>query len=300
MTWRDLEPWAPVLSAVGAYLVLEHVDVGMQPDPRARPTDRLAVWELVVTGSVVAWIVLAGVGARLLRDPSAAVPGVASWWHVVRRGKRYFAAVYGAVAFPLIFMVLADLGNPTILIGQQWKNALLHVVGAAAILPLLIVIKQVKLQAQDGGAWSPPADAIARMTASRRSLHVATAALGAIIALAVIGTGALRDAVAGAGLDPLPDTFVLVYGAWYTGVLAAIYLDAFAAVERRARDILEGAAELPAPSVGSAQAFSAAVALRAELAQQLGLGGDARQNLEGLVVVMSPLIGAILTRLGGL
>ena len=54
------------------------------------------------------------------------------------------------------------------------------------------------------------------------------------------------------------------------------------------------------PTGESAEAFSASVALRTTLGQELGLGGDARKNLEGLVVVMSPLIGAILTRLGGL
>ena len=297
MTLRYLERAAPVLAAIGAYVLLEGIDIGAEPE--ATPDDRLAVWELVMTASVVAWTVLAGVGARMLRDPEA-VTGVMSWRRVVGSAKGYFAAVYGAVAFALVFMGLTGVGNPTILTGQQWKNVVLHLVGAVAILPLLVVVKQIHAQAQDPGSWSPTAVSIARIGAMRRSLHVATAAVGAIIALAVIGTGALRDAVASAGLEPLPDTFVLVYGAWYTGVLAAIYLHAFGAVEHRARRIVDDAAPLRDPTGESADAFSASVALRTTLGQELGLGGDARKNLEGLVVVMSPLIGAILTRLGGL
>jgi hypothetical protein len=297
VTLRYVERAAPVLAAIGAYVLLEGVDIGAEPE--ATPDERLAVWELVMTASVVAWTVLAGVGVRMLRDPEAAT-GVTSWRRVVGSAKGYFAAVYGAVAFPLVFVGLTGIGNPTILTGQQWKNVVLHLIGGAAILPLLVVVKQIHAQAQDSGTWSPTAASIARIGAMRRSLHVATAAVGAIIALAVIGTGALRDAVASVGLEPLPDTFVIVYGAWYTGVLAAIYLHAFGAVEHRARRILDDAAPLRDPTGESADAVSASVALRTVLGQELGLGGDARKNLEGLVVVMSPLIGAILTRLGGL
>jgi hypothetical protein len=204
------------------------------------------------------------------------------------------------VAFPLVFMGLTGLGNTTILAGQQWKNVLLHLVGAVAILPLLIIVKQIELDADDDAAWSPGAHTIARISRLRRSLHIATAALGAIVALAVIGTGALRDAVAAADVEPVPDTLVLVYGAWYTAVVAAIYLPAFGAIERRATRMLDEVARLPDPDPATAETFSERVAFRAEVAQQLGLGGNARQNLEGLVVVMSPLIGAVLTRLGGL
>ena len=299
MTVRHVERAAPLLGAIAAYVVLEVVNVGMQPDPDARPDGRLAVWELVVTASVVVWIVLGVFGARMLRDLET-VPDVTSWRRIVGRASGYFAAVYGAVAFPLVFMGLTGLGNPTILAGQQWKNVVLHLAGAIAILPLLIVVKQIELHAHDDAAWSPGAHTIARISRLRRSLHLATAALGAIVALAVIGTGALRDAVAAAHLEPMPDTLVLVYGAWYTGVVAAIYLPAFGAIERQATRILDEVAQLPDPSPASAQKFSERVAYRAQVAQQLGLEGNARQNLEGLVVVMSPLIGAVLTRLGGL
>ncbi len=54
--------------------------------------------------------------------------------------------------------------------------------------------------------------------------------LGAIIALAVVATGALRNAVEVAKLDPLPETFVVLYGAWFTAILGAIYLYVFGAL----------------------------------------------------------------------
>jgi hypothetical protein len=127
---------------------------------------------------------------------------------------------------------------------------------------------------------------------------MATASLGTIIALAVIATGALQHAVQAAKLSPLPESFVLVYGGWFTGVLAAIYLYVFTALERRARSIREKAAPLPQPDIASAEAFAASTKLRNELTQLLELGGDPRKNLEGLVAVLSPLVGALLSLAG--
>jgi hypothetical protein len=60
----------------------------------------------------------------------------------------------------------------------------------------------------------------------RRYLRTATASLGAIIALAVLATGALRNAVAAAQLTALPEAYVLLYGAWFTLIVAGVYLSA--------------------------------------------------------------------------
>jgi len=79
----------------------------------------------------------------------------------------------------------------------------------------------------------------------RRYLRTATASLGTIIALAVMTSGALNHAVEAAELIPLPESFVLVYGARFSGVLAAIYLYVFTALEGRARAIMARAATLP-------------------------------------------------------
>ncbi len=95
-------------------------------------------------------------------------------------------------------------------------------------------------------------------------------------------------------------TTAIVYGAWFTGVLAAIYLHVFTALDGRARSVLERAAPLPDPNLGAAEAFATGTKLRGELSAELELGGDPRKNLEGLIAVLSPLGGALLTRLGGL
>ena len=119
---------------------------------------------------------------------------------------------------------------------------MLHALAAVAILPWLVALERIRLAARDKDAN------IERIRVLRADLKSATAALGGMIAVAVILTGALREAVAEAGKTPSPDAYVLVYGAWLTAVLAAIYVRAFGAIQRRARSIMDRAVPLPDPA----------------------------------------------------
>lgn len=282
---------APLLG-LAAFAVLEWVDWGADRDPRASGgADELAVWEFLVTASVVAWAVLAGLGLRLLHDVGELVER--------RRRETVLFVLYVYVAIAIV-LIAGGLRNPFVMAGQDWKVPLLHVVAGIANLPLLLVLKRIQLQASDAAGWSTTARDLERLRFLRRCTQTATAALGLVIALAVIATGALREATAAAQLTPVPDTFVLVYGAWFTGVVAAVYLHVFGALEARGRWMLDQIAPLPDVVPESTEAFLTTRALRHELAGELELGGDPRRNLEGLLAVLAPLVAALLTRLGGL
>jgi hypothetical protein len=272
---RILLAAAPLGLAVFAIVTL--VEVGDKPGPNAGPlTD---VWELMVAGSVVLWTALASVGVRRLES-------------LPRRDVRGFlAAVYGAMALLLVLTWLAGVESGIVIWGQQWKNVLLHVIAAVTIFPWLVALERIRLDARDGDPT------IERVRALRDGLQTATAALGGMVAVAVLLSGALRNAVTEAKLVPTPDAYLLIYGAWLTAILAAVYLRVFGAIERCARAIVDRAVPLPDPA---AEAFPAAVERRGLLAQELGMGGDARSNLESLVAVLAPLAGALLTRVGGL
>jgi len=283
---------APLLG-FAAFAVLRWADWGTSADADADGGDaELAVWQFLVAASVVVWAVLAGVGLRLLRDVGRA--------NQRRETIVFVAFVYVVIGAVLVVGAIAGLRNEYVMDGQRWKIPLFHLIAGAANAPLLIVLKRIQLQAADDAGWGATAADLERMRRLRRTMHAATASLGVVIALAVIATGALRQATVAAGLTPVPDTFVLVYGGWFTGVVAAIYLYVFSALEARGRRILGAAAPLPDPGPGSADAFLAGRTLRCELAQELELGGDARRNLEGLLAVLAPIAGALLTRLGGL
>lgn len=287
---------APLL-ALAAFALLEWADWGASRDADARGgATELAVWEFLVTGSVAVWAVLAGVGLRLLRDLNA-WPDAGPWR---QEEMRFVLFVYVVIALVLLVGGIAGLRNPFVMAGQDWKIPLLHLLAGVASMPLLVGLKRIHLCAADESRWSTTAGDVERLRLLRRSMQMATASLGGVIALAVIATGALQQATAAAGLTPLPDTFALVYGAWFTGVVAAIYLHVFGALEARGRWMLATVAPLPDPGGERAEAFAASRSLRSELAQELELGGNPRSNLEGLLAVLAPLAGALLTRLGGL
>lgn len=303
---RDVTVAAPLLG-LGAFALLRWVGWGSERDPLAVGGAReLAVWQFLITAQVVVWAVLAGAGLRAVKelDTLAQVwlSNTATGWRAMWRTEtvRFLIFSYSVIAVLLVAGGIARLRNPYVMSGQSWKIPLLHLVAGAAAVPFFVVLKRVQLCAAEEVGWSTTAGDIERIHILRGYLRSATASLGAIITLAVVATGALRQAVEAAALTPLPDTFVVVYGAWFTGVLAAIYLYVSTALDARARTILERAAPLPDPSPAAAEAFSASTSLRRELSAELELGGDARKNLEGLIAVLSPLAGALLTQLGGL
>ncbi len=297
---------APLLG-LGAFALLKWIGWGSERDGRAVGGAReLAVWQFLITAQVVVWAVLAGAGLRTVKEldthvqPWLAETGTAWRERWRKETARFLLFTYSVVVVLLVAGGIAGLRNPYVMTGQAWKIPLLHVVAGAAAFPFFVVLKRIQLCAAEEIGWSTTARDIERIHLLRRYLRSSTAALGAIIALAVIATGALRQATEAAALTPLPDTFVLVYGAWFTGVLSAIYLHVFTALDGRARSLLQAAAPLPDPNLEAAEAFAASTKVRGELSAELELGGDPRKNLEGLIAVLSPLGGALLTQLGGL
>ncbi|NIK56083.1 hypothetical protein [Kribbella shirazensis] len=276
---------------------------GADPDPRARGgAVELAVWQYLIGVSAMMWVLLAGFGLVLLRrlTEDAAVRPVDGDASGRRATVRFVGFVFAVIVVPLLIGAAAGLRNPYVMEGQNWKIPLLHLIAGCANLPVLVALKRIELTAADDRGWgTTPAD-IARLRLLRRTTRLATAGLGAVIALAVIATGALRQATAAAGLTPLPDTFGVVYGAAFTGVVAGVHLYVSSAVENRARRLLDQVAALPDPSAVSPQEFSAGRSLRGEVAEELELGVDPRADLQSLLAVLSPLIGALLTKVGGL
>lgn len=287
---------APLL-ALGTYALL---GAGTEP---VKWTPELGAWKVLIASQVAAWTIFLSFGIRGLVRLEASIadwshPGVADLHRLRRETILFLVLVYGITSMVLAIGGIAGLRNDPLLDGQYWKIPLLHVVAGAAASPFFIGLKRIQLYAEDDRLWSGSASDIERLQVLRRYLRSATAAMGTIVALAVVSTGALRNAVVAAKQTALPEEFVLIYGAFLTGVVGAIYIYVFSAIEARARAIVQAAAPLPDPNVATGDAFSAAIRLRGELAQVLELGGDPRKNLEGLIAVFAPLLGALITGVG--
>jgi hypothetical protein len=270
------------------------------------PTPELEVWKVLLAAQVAAWTIFMGIGIRGLGTLDA----LFEKWPAIRSLLRsrswrqeivwFLALVYGSLSLLLVLGGIAGVRNPFLLAGQGWKIPLLHIVAGVAAFPFFVGLKWVQLCAEEDPIWSATADDVERLKSFRRYLRTATAAMGAVVALAVVSTGALRTAVVAADRTPLPEEFVIIYGAFLSGVVGATYIYVFSSIEARARSMLEVAAPLPDPDLPTADEFSTATKLRGELAQELELGGDPRKNLEGLIAVFAPLVGALITGVGGL
>lgn len=299
---------APLL-ALGVFALLKWADWGSPREKAAEGGENeLLVWESLITAQVVLWAVLAGVGLRALRQLHLQADG---WFAEALEGRRarwrretagFLGFTYSLIGalFVLGAFTSARVNNPPVLNGQSWKVPLLFALAAVAIFPFLVVLKTIQLCAAETSGWSTSARDIERITVLRRRLRTATASLGTLVALYLISSGALGDATEAAGLEPVPDSIILVAGAWFTGILAALYLHVFSSVDGRARALLGDAAPLPDPSPAAADDFTKITNLRRELSGELELGGDARTNLEGLIAVLSPLAAALLNRFAGL
>ena len=267
----------------------------------------LGIWKILITAQVIGWGVLVGVGIKGLGEIDRLVeermPGSSLAWHARYRWEtvRFLTLTYGVLGLLLVTGGVTGIKNAPLISDQWLKILLLHILGGLGAVPFFLALKRIQLVATDDRIWSASARDIERMRSLRGHLRTITAALGMTIAFAVISSGALRSAVEAVeevDLTPLPSSFILIYGGWFTGVLAAVYLHVFASLERRARAIMEEAAPLPDPSLASAESFARTTSLRGVLSQELELGGDPRKNLEGLIAVFSPLIGSLLSLAG--
>jgi hypothetical protein len=114
--------------------------------------------------------------------------------------------------------------------------------------------------------------------------------LGGMIGVATLSLGALRKALLAVGYsgEAFPAVLVLAYGAYFTLLVALIYLPVFVALRETALRLLNQV--YPIQSVGSstwAEQFSK----RETLGRALRLETTAEQSLRSGVAILAPLIG---------
>ncbi|MDP8943929.1 MAG: hypothetical protein M3N16_07405 [Actinomycetota bacterium] len=125
---------------------------------------------------------------------------------------------------------------------------------------------------------------------------------GAIIAAAVLGSGALRNALSewnerpGVRVEVVPVEYVLIYGAFYSGLLALVYIPAYARLQAWGRALRDRAADVPAPG---SQRWSDGYAKRRQLEDLLKLGTTPAESFTAGVAILAPLGTSLVTLLLG-
>ena len=299
--WSRLVPTSIQVAApfvgIGVFLFLRN---GAAGSPLG-DSEEFGIWVLLIVGQVMAWFLLAGAGLHALIELWQRLGD----WGLRPEQAAIKTAVYLVFGYLVVTVLLrlyqearahiAPGGDDA---GLQAKVVVLTVLAYLATLPHAITLKLVQLASADGAAWGSIDLDVPRMRYLRAASLTAAAALAFVIAMAVLATGALRQALAAGGLRPFPEIYIIFYGLLFSGLLGAIYLHAFNALDARGQSTLDGAAPFVDPM--PADDYSTVHKARTELASELQIGGDIRKNLEGLLVVISPLVSAVFSSLAGI
>jgi len=124
--------------------------------------------------------------------------------------------------------------------------------------------------------------------------------LGAMIALATLAKGALRQAFLATGGNPsaFPPEYVLLLGAYFTALLALVYIPTFTILATIGADLVESTYPVTAPDLdwGSLSRWQAN---RKSLEDLLQLRSGAVRNLRASVSILAPVATSVVTVLLG-
>ena len=123
-----------------------------------------------------------------------------------------------------------------------------------------------------------------------------------MIGAAVLATGGLRNAVLAYSASPgahavdFPREFVLMYGIFYSAVLALVYVPTYARLSEVGRAIRDRS--LPAPEMTD-QSWTRRYEARTRADEFLQLGLSTSQSFRAGVAILTPLAGSLLGLLIG-
>jgi hypothetical protein len=124
--------------------------------------------------------------------------------------------------------------------------------------------------------------------------------LGAMVTLATLAKGALRQAFLATGGNPseFPTEYVLLQGAYFTGLLALVYIPTFTILANIGADLLETAYPITAADLDW-ENLSRWQANRKSLEEILQLRSGAVDNLRASVSILAPVATSVISVLLG-
>lgn len=130
----------------------------------------------------------------------------------------------------------------------------------------------------------------------RESLQRFIAFLGMMISLGTLAKGGLRHAFVATGGSPsaFPPEYVLLHGAYFTGLLALVYVPTYTRLAAAGGAILDSVFAVTAPEV-ELRKLSDWQSNRKSLEELLQLRSSALDNMRASVVILAPLGSAMLS-----
>jgi len=255
-------------------------------------TTGFVVWAASIGAQTAYWAVIAG---PLWAD-------LAAVWRQAKPGRAAMLTLAGTLAVIVIalpiFSAAARVAWP--LWGHTMKIRALTIIGGlVAGVPALAGIALVQRQASERATGRIDEDDVAAALTARAQILRFLSVAGGVIGLAVLAAGALRKATVPEFVanGDFPQEGILLYGAFFTGLLLLVYGPAHTALKRlgvRIRDHYFPLSEMPAPD---ADTFKGWLDRRATLETLLQLNVTPGQQLQASLFILAPLLSAVLTAL---
>jgi hypothetical protein len=292
---KTLESWNPitvvVLAALGGVAAVALLLVGARATTVSASfvdSPGFATWAAVLAAQSAFWAVVTVPLWREVRALYRATdPGLSIW------------VIPGLIVAALALLALFSPAReaPWPLVGHQIKAWVLTTaaaagVGVPAIFGICLVQDRVRRHRPDTMATGDVDVALSARAQIRRYLGTA----GAVIGLAVLASGALRLATVPEYLDEsaFPATAVLLYGAFFTGLLVLVYVPAHLSLRRFCVDIREHyfpVSDMPPPT---REDFAGWVESRARLDTLTQVNVTTGQQLQAGLFILAPLVSGIL------
>lgn len=200
----------------------------------------------------------------------------------------------GAVALIVASMVVGQValghGRPP-LPHLLERYAIWFLAVAVAVAPSVLAMFRVGDASLHGNGRA------ADLVAWRAILQSQLAALGALVALGTLTAAAFRNAILAAFPDragALPPVNVLLYGAWFTVLLALVYVPPSERLRRQAQALVDEAFPIPDQFDGD---WQQQLQRRGDLAAVLRIDETSRNSIQNALIIGGPLITSALTLL---
>jgi hypothetical protein len=220
------------------------------------------------------------------------------------RGKHILAVLMFIV--PAAILALAQ--PPIQLTHHREKVLLVNLVAVFAAVVAIQGIWYVRAALGDvRWGWETPVDEttpakekVRDYLSLRESLQRFIAFLGMMISLGTLAKGGLRHAFVATGGSPsaFPPEYVLLHGAYFTGLLALVYVPTYTRLAAAGGALLDSVFTVTAPDV-ELRKLSEWQSNRKSLEELLQLRSTALHNLRASVVILAPLGSATLSVLLG-
>lgn len=293
--------WGPAISLALAILACAVLGVlvvtvgsGATEESRAfRSTPRFVVWAALMATQVASWPVLWRVGQDRLRELARYCPGG------LRRSEVARIAVLAALL--LASWLPPQLTDRVEVHGLWHHGARVGIVlfgGFAAAVPCLLAIWRThEALAPDVTDVASARETFPRLNPLRAILTSALTAVGVLVTLATLTTGALRGALNEVRPDrarEFPPEYVFLYGAMFTLLLAAAAAPTYGRMRRRATAVVDALLPVVTPPDDG---WRERLAQRKDLAAYVSADATLMQGLQAGVLVAGPLLSGLLSLL---